>query len=61
MPIPVSAGIKHGCILSPILLNIVLDDVMKKVTSGNNGIKWSLNSFFEDLDYADDICTHLMV
>lgn len=54
-PILVYASVKQECLLSSIVFNIVLDEVMKKVTDKNCGIRGHL-IYLEDLDYADDIC-----
>ena len=52
----VTTGVKQGCILSPFLFILGIDWVMKQVTSGVRiGIRWTLTSVLEDLDYADDI------
>ncbi|CAG9135134.1 unnamed protein product [Plutella xylostella] len=53
-PINITAGVKQGCLLSPLLFIIVLDDVMRDVTTNVQGISWGV-SVLEDLDYADDI------
>lgn len=50
------AGVKQGCILSPLLFIIVIDWVMNKVCNIPRGIQWTLTSRLEDLDFADDIC-----
>ena len=51
-----TTGVKQGCILSPFLLILRIDWVLRKVTSGGRrGIRWTLTSVLEDLDYADDI------
>jgi hypothetical protein len=33
-PIPTTAGVKQGCILSSMLFLMVMDEVMKNVTEG---------------------------
>lgn len=55
-PIPVTNGVRQGCILSPLFL-LVADDIMRRVTGERKrGIRWNLYEVLEDLDYADDIC-----
>lgn len=54
--IKVHTGVRQGCVLSPLLFNIVLDTIMIAATREPNGITWGFNSRLEDLDYADDIC-----
>ena len=52
----VTMGVKQGCILSPFLFILGIDWVLRQVTSGvRKGIRWTLTSVLEDLDYADDI------
>jgi hypothetical protein len=41
-------GVRQGCILTPTLLLLILDRVMKR-------LQWSMKERLEDLDYADDI------
>jgi len=54
--IPMRNGVKQGCILSPLLFNIVLDTALSKANDTQRGIRWTLTDRLEDLDYADDIC-----
>ncbi|XP_037877206.1 uncharacterized protein LOC119630783 [Bombyx mori] len=52
-PIEMTAGVKQGCLLSPLLFIMLLDDIMWEVVPTPRGIEWSEN-ILEDLDYADD-------
>ena len=46
--------VKQGCMLSPLLLLIALDWVMKETTKDQRiGIRWKLTTVVGDLDYAD--------
>ena len=47
---------RQGCILSPMLFLVAVDWIMHK-TIGNKrqGIKWTITSLLEDLDFADDV------
>lgn len=56
--IRITKGVKQGCILSPILFNICLDYVLRKVIGQKSGIVWNYfnNKKLADLEYADDIC-----
>lgn len=51
----VSSVIRQGYILLPILFNIVLDDVMTKVSETGEGIRWFVSFHLKDLEYADNI------
>jgi hypothetical protein len=53
----VSSGVRQGCILSPLLFFIVLDDLMEMVNKRcPSGIQWGLTNKLTDIEYADDIC-----
>jgi hypothetical protein len=46
----------QGCLLSPLLFLVVLDDVLNEVFSKKaKGISWRLTQTLEDMDYADKI------
>ena len=52
----VKTGVRQGCLLSPFLFLLVIDWIMKTVTSNrNNGIQWTLLTQLDDLDFADDL------
>ena len=52
----IESGVRQGCVMSGLLFNIVIDWVLWRTTEGRRrGIRWSLTSVLEDLDYADDI------
>lgn len=54
--IQIRSGVRQGCILSPLLFNIVLDVVMSEAMNADHGISFGLQNKLTDLDYADDIC-----
>lgn len=56
-PVPVTAGVKQGCLLSPLLFLMVFDDVMCRVAGdGQRGLPWKDKKVLEDIDFADDLC-----
>ena len=52
----IRTGVRQGCVLSSFLFLLAIDWIVKVSTEQQNtGIKWKLNSQFEDLDYAYDL------
>ena len=52
----VMTGVRHECILSPVLFALVTDWTMRKALFGTDvGLQWTHGSKLSDLDYADDI------
>jgi hypothetical protein len=49
-------GVRQGCVLSPIIFLLVLDNVMRKtLRDRKRGIQWGMKERLEDLDFADDM------
>ena len=56
-PFETVSGVRQGCLLSPLLFLIVIDNVLRSTMSdGFRGVNWGLQNTLKDLDYADDIC-----
>jgi hypothetical protein len=56
-PIKTSSGVRQGCLLSPLLVLLVPDGVLRRVLDGRNrGITWRLRETLEGVQYADDVC-----
>ncbi|KAL9980638.1 hypothetical protein ACROYT_G009248 [Oculina patagonica] len=52
----VKTGVRQGCVMSALLFNLVIDWVMRRTTEDHpRGIRWTLFSTLEDLDFADDL------
>ena len=52
----VNSGVRQGCVMSAFLFIMAIDWFMKTVTEQKQtGIRWSLFSVLEDLEFADDI------
>lgn len=56
-PFEAATGVRQGCILSPLLFLIVMDNVLINTLKDKKwGINWGLTGTLQDLDYADDVC-----
>ena len=52
----VKTGVRQGCLLSPFLLTMAIDWIMRAVTNQKrNGIQWTLWLQLDDLDFAHDL------
>ena len=52
----VKSGVRQGCVMSSLLFITTIDWVMKRtVQNSNTGIRWTLLSNLEDIDYADNL------
>ena len=53
-PVEINKGLRQGCLLSPTLFNIYLDDITKWKKQDITGIKLSKNQQLSTLLLADD-------
>jgi hypothetical protein len=54
---PITNGVRQGCIISPLIFILVMDDIIRRVTADKKrGIRWGLMDTLEHLEYADDLC-----
>jgi hypothetical protein len=52
----VQTGVKQRCVLSPVMFFIAIDWMMKESTTEKpRSIQWTLTSFLEDENFADDV------
>ena len=51
----ITTGVRQGDVLSPVIFIVVVDWIMKRVISDEDGIKWLGKDRVADLEYADDI------
>ena len=52
----VKTGVRQGCCMSAMLFNLTIDWVMRQTTADQaRGIRWTLLTQLEDLDFADDL------
>ena len=47
-------GVRQGDVVSPLLFNVVIDTIMRKVFQGRCGVQYDKDNFATDLMFADD-------
>ena len=50
----IQSGVRQGDAASPLLFNIVVDAIMRKVFEARCGVQYDVNNYLTDLMYADD-------
>ena len=51
----IKTGVRQGDVVSPLLFNIVVDTIMRKVFQNGHGVKFGMDGSVTDLMFADDI------
>ena len=51
----IGTGVRQGCVMSALLFNMAIDWTMRQTTNVPRGIRWTLFTTLEDLDFADDL------
>ena len=50
----IKTGVRQGDVTSPLLFNIVVDAIMRKVFQNEHGVKFGMDDSVTDLMFADD-------
>ena len=50
----IQTGVRQGDVASPLLFNIVIDSIMRKVFEKRHGVKYDVTNCLTDLMFADD-------
>ena len=54
--VKITTEVRQCCILSPVLLGIVLDFVMRRTEETKRGIDCTDEKVLGDLDFSEDVC-----